>query len=50
MFPKRILSHMSKRENYCHTNLVVLRLDLSEAAQNLRDTCGSTEVLTTDRG
>ena len=29
--------HMSNRHNYCNTNLVLLRLGLSEGAQNLRN-------------
>ena len=54
---------MSNRQDYCNTNLVLLRLGLSEAAQNLHnrqgttlyrypicDTSGSTKILTTDRG
>ena len=54
---------MSKRQNFCNTHLVLLRLGLSEVAQNLHsgwerpytdtrcDTSGSTEIFTpTDRG
>ena len=53
----------SNQQNCCNTNLVLLRLGLSEVAQNLHnrqgttlygypicDTSGSTEILTTDRG
>ena len=57
---------MSNRHNYyCNTNLVLLRLGLSEFAQNLHNRClgrpvipipdlsdisRSTEILTSDRG
>jgi hypothetical protein len=29
--------HVSNRQNYCNTNLVLLRLGLSEVAQNLHN-------------
>ena len=54
---------MSNRQNYCNTSFVLLRLSLSEVAQNLHnrewttlyqypigDTSGNPEILTTDRG
>ena len=29
--------YLNKRQNYCNTNLVLLRLGLSEVAQNLHN-------------
>ena len=34
--------YMSNRQNYCNTNLLLLRLGLSEVAQNLNNRSGTT--------